>query len=99
MDSALKTLYARVQKNGKRMTDGRVYSSAGYYVCSHVGCSKKVNESIPDHECCGRCFQGRNCLTKAQNSYDGPGVFFHSYAEALLRPGVCAVCGLSRDAH
>ena len=42
-------------------TDG-TWSSAGYYVCSHFGCKKKVNPAIADHDCCGRCRQGHDCL-------------------------------------
>lgn len=30
-----------------------VWSSAGYWVCSHQGCSKKAREH-EDHDCCGR---------------------------------------------
>jgi hypothetical protein len=37
----------------------------------HIGCSKKVNPTITDHDCCGRCRQGRDCLTDAQRNYDG----------------------------
>lgn len=39
----------------------------------HIGCSKKVNPTITDHDCCGRCRQGRDCLTDAQRNYDGTG--------------------------
>jgi hypothetical protein len=85
------------------MTDWREGSwtnhAGGYFVCSHMGCSKKVNSTITDHDCCGRCSQGRDCLTAAQHDYDGPGSFAHTYFEALLRPGVCDTCGEPPEAH
>jgi hypothetical protein len=71
--------------------------AGGYYVCSH--CSKKVNPTITGHDCCGRCSRGRGCLRAAQRDYDGPGSFAHTYFEALLRPGVCTVCGEPPEAH
>jgi hypothetical protein len=73
--------------------------AGGYYVCSHTGCSKKVNPTITGHDCCGRCQRGRNCLSAAQRHYDGPGSFAHTYFEGLLFPGVCTVCGEPHEAH
>lgn len=73
--------------------------AGGYYVCSHTGCSKKVNKTITDHDCCGRCSRGWDCLRAAQRDYDGPGGFSHTYFEGLLRPGVCTVCGEPPEAH
>lgn len=73
--------------------------AGGYCVCSHQGCSKKVNPTVFGHDCCGRCRSGRNCLTAAQRDYDGPGGFAHNYFEVLLRPGVCEVCGEPPEAH
>jgi hypothetical protein len=73
--------------------------AGGYYVCSHQGCSKKVNPTIFGHDCCGRCWPGRDCLSAAQGDYDGPGGFAHNYFEVLLRPGVCEVCGEPPKAH
>lgn len=73
--------------------------AGGYYVCSHQGCSKKVNPTIFGHDCCGRCWPGRDCLSAAQRDYDGPGGFAHNYFEVLLRPGVCEVCGEPPKAH
>ena len=65
----------------------------GYYVCSHMGCRKKVDSlHITDHDCCGRCQRGRDCLNTAMNNYDGPGPFAHVCYEVLLRPGVCEIC-------
>ena len=65
------------------MTDrtGRSWTNhaGGYFVCRHMGCSKKVNPTIPDHDCCGRCRRGRDCLRDAQRNYDGPGSFAHTY--------------------
>ncbi|MFE7712686.1 hypothetical protein ACFU6I_44765 [Streptomyces sp. NPDC057486] len=76
-----------------------MWSSNGYWLCSHSGCSKKVNPTITDHGCCGRCWPGRDCLSAAQRDYDGPGSFAHTYFEGLLRPGVCTVCGEPPEAH
>lgn len=73
--------------------------AGGYCVCSHQGCSKKVNPTIIGHDCCGRCWPGRDCLRAAQRDYDGPGGFAHNYFEVLLRPGVCDVCGELPEAH
>jgi hypothetical protein len=73
--------------------------AGGYYVCSHMGCSKKANSTITDHDCCGRCSQGRDCLRAALDNYDGPGYFAHTYFETLLRPGVCDTCGEPPEAH
>lgn len=73
--------------------------AGGYYVCSHSGCHKKINESITDHDCCGRCWQGRDCLQTARATYDGPGSFYHRYWESVLSPGVCNTCGEPSDAH
>ena len=79
----------------------RSWSSAGYYVWSHMGCSKKVNPAITDHDCCGRCRRGRGCMRDAQENYDGPGSSYHTYWELALelRPGVCATCGEPPEAH
>jgi hypothetical protein len=30
------------------------WSSAGYLVCSHSGCSKKADPRVTDHDCCGK---------------------------------------------
>ena len=73
--------------------------AGGYYVCSHGGCSKKVKEMITDHDCCGRCSQGRDCLQTAMATYDGPGTFYHQYWEKVLDPGACGTCGEIRAAH
>jgi len=73
--------------------------SGGYYVCSHVGCSKKADWQITDHDCCGRCSQGRTCRTQAAENYAGPGSFAHKYFETMLEPGVCKVCGEPPEAH
>lgn len=32
----------------------RQWSSNGYFVCSHSGCSKKIDDSITDHDCCDK---------------------------------------------
>ena len=76
-----------------------VPNGMSYLGCEHSGCSKKVNPSITDHDCCGRCSQGRAHLQDAANSYSGPGTFFHGYWETLLQPGACATCGEPRAAH
>lgn len=73
--------------------------AGGYYVCSHRGCSKKARPLIADHDCCGRCWHGRDCLNAAYRDYDGPGDFPHPYFETLMYPGVCDVCGEPSDAH
>jgi hypothetical protein len=73
--------------------------AGGYFVCSHMGCSKKANSTVTDHDCCGRCRRGRDCLSDAINNYDGPGSFAHTYWEAILRPGVCATCDEPPEAH
>ncbi|AWN24935.1 hypothetical protein [Streptomyces sp. NEAU-S7GS2] len=73
--------------------------AGGYYVCRHKGCSKKANPTVTAHDCCGRCWPGRDCLRAAQRDYDGPGGFAHTYFEGLLRPGVCTVCGEPPEAH
>ena len=73
--------------------------AGGYLVCSHSGCSKKADPSITDHDCCGRCSQGRDCRRTAQINYSGPGSFFHTYSEAILFPGTCSTCGESAEAH
>jgi hypothetical protein len=83
------------------MTGDRSWTNhaAGYYVCGHIGCSKKANRIIVDHDCCGRCNQGRLHLNEAMVNYDGPGAFAHKYWEALLSPGVCATCGVAPGSH
>jgi hypothetical protein len=73
--------------------------AGGYYVCTHMGCSKKADWTIPDHDCCGRCRPGRDCHRAAQQNYAGPGTFAHRYGEALLRPGRCDTCGELPEAH
>ncbi|MFI0218793.1 hypothetical protein [Streptomyces lydicus] len=73
--------------------------AGGYCVCSHQGCSKKVDPTIFGHDCCGRCRSGRDCLSAAQRDYDGPGGFAHNYFETFLSPGVCDVCGEPPKAH
>ena len=86
-----------------RMTDQPYRSwtnhAGGYFVCSHLGCSKKVDPAITDHDCCGRCRQGRDCSRDAQANYAGPGSFYHTYWEQLLRPGACATCGEPPEVH
>ncbi len=73
--------------------------AGGYLVCSHTGCSKKADPTITDHDCCGRCRIGRNCLQDAMNNYDGPGSFAHRYIETLLNPGVCSICSEPPEVH
>jgi hypothetical protein len=73
--------------------------AGGYYVCSHSGCQKKVKPAITNHDCCGRCWPGRKCMEAAQRDYDGPGYSWHTYCEALLYPGECAICGEPPEAH
>lgn len=73
--------------------------AGGYYVCSHTGCKKKVNPTITAHDCCGRCWPGRDCLRAAQRDYRGPGSFAHPYCEELLYPGICGICDEPRGAH
>ncbi|WP_051900881.1 hypothetical protein [Streptomyces aureus] len=80
----------------------RMYTNhaGGYYVCSHTGCSKKINHIyMTDHDCCGRCSRGRDCMKAAASEYDGPGGFPHTYFEGLLYPGVCTVCGEGPEGH
>lgn len=66
------------------------YSSAGYKVCEHVGCSKKVDESI-DHDCCGRCTTGRDCRNVSMAT--GGNSFFHSFVDDGTGMRQCAECG------
>ncbi|WP_445519462.1 hypothetical protein [Streptomyces sp. NEAU-174] len=75
--------------------------AGGYYVCSHTGCSKKVDPTIFGHDCCGRCRRSRwqDCPGAERRAYDGPGGFAHNYFESLLRPGVCTVCGEPPEEH
>jgi hypothetical protein len=73
--------------------------AGGYFVCSHMGCAKKVDPTIFRHDCCGRCWPGRECQTAAQSDYDGPGGFAHNYFEVALRPGICEDCGEPPEAH
>lgn len=73
--------------------------AGGYFGCSHANCAKKANPTVTDHDCCGRCRRGRDCLRAAQRDYKGPGAFSHSYFETLLRPGVCDTCGEPLGAH
>jgi hypothetical protein len=74
-------------------------SSGPYIVCSHTPCQKKASSTITDHDCCGRCNAGRAHLQESMANYAGPGDFAHDYWEAALYPGVCATCGLDREAH
>lgn len=82
-------------------TDYRIWTNhdGGHHKCGHTGCSKKVNAVITAHDCCGRCSAGRPHLNDAISNYEGPGSFAHRYAEAILRPGVCASCGLAPGVH
>ncbi|MET7593875.1 hypothetical protein ABZS84_02240 [Streptomyces sp. NPDC005481] len=73
--------------------------SGGYFVCSHMGCAKKVDPTIFRHDCCGRCWPGQECRGAAQRDYDGPGHFAHNYFEVALRPGICEDCGEPPEAH
>ncbi|MFD8421031.1 hypothetical protein [Streptomyces sp. NPDC059466] len=73
--------------------------AGGYFECSHMGCSKKVDPTIFGHDCCGRCRPGRECQSAAQRDYDGPGGFAHNYFEAVLYPGICDVCDERPEAH
>ncbi|MFF6931320.1 hypothetical protein [Streptomyces californicus] len=70
-----------------------------YYMCQHYACSKKVNWTIPGHDCCGRCTPGRNCLKEAQRDYAGPGTHAHEFWETFMNPGVCATCGELPEVH
>ncbi|MDH6238211.1 hypothetical protein H4V99_002956 [Cryobacterium sp. CG_9.6] len=81
------------------MTGYRIWTNhaGGYNVCSHSPCIKRADWQISDHDCCGRCGQGRLHLKEAMNSYSGPGAFPHKYWESL--PGACATCGLVKDVH
>ncbi len=72
--------------------------AGGYWVCSHSGCSKKADDAITDHDCCGRCNRGRTCRQGAAANYTGPGTFFHGFSEAG-RTGQCTVCGQPREDH
>lgn len=46
-----------------------MWSSAGYFVCSHGGCSKKVRDGARvDHECCGHPKHDIAHLYQAQTS-------------------------------
>lgn len=51
-----------VARGRRERQEGRVrqWSSAGYYVCSHQGCSRKINtrRHIDDHDCCGSVKHG-----------------------------------------
>jgi hypothetical protein len=73
--------------------------AGGYWVCSHLGCQKKANWTIPTHDCCGRCWPGRECLKTAQRDYDGPGGFAHRFGDTWLNPGICHICGEPPEAH
>lgn len=73
--------------------------AGGYFVCSHLGCQKKVDPTVFSHDCCGRCRAGRDCLGASHDDYDGPGGFAHTYFEGLMRPGVCVICGEPPKAH
>ncbi len=77
--------------------------AGGYYVCRHQGCSKKARPTVTSHDCCGRCWTGRDCLAAAleagQRNYTGPGGFVHTYREGILAPGICTACGEPAEAH
>lgn len=73
--------------------------AGGYWVCSHDGCTKKVDPTIFGHHCCGKCWPGRECGNAARRDYDGPGSFAHSYQVTLLFPGTCGVCDEPPEAH
>jgi hypothetical protein len=80
----------------------RMYTNhaGGYYQCSHWGCSKKINHMyMTDHDCCGRCSRGRECIKAAASEYDGPGGFPHAYFEGVMTPGVCSICGEGPEGH
>ncbi|MFD4795975.1 hypothetical protein [Streptomyces anulatus] len=70
-----------------------------YYMCRHYACSKKVNWTIPGHDCCGRCTPGRNCLKEAQRDYAGPGTFAHKFWDTFMQPGICVTCGELPEVH
>lgn len=77
-----------------------VWSANPAYVgCTHPGCHKKANSTVLDHDCCGRCHIGRQCLSRAINNYPGPGSFHHDYWETALQPGSFGTCGEDRSAH
>ncbi|MDV5142880.1 hypothetical protein R1T08_00695 [Streptomyces sp. SBC-4] len=80
-------------------TGRRTNHAGGYCLCAHFGCSKKANPTVMDHECCGRCSPGRNCLNAAQLNYDGPGLVAHDYSEGFLEPGICTFCKEPSEAH
>lgn len=74
--------------------------AGGYFVCSHSGCQKKANTlTITDHDCCGRCRRGRECIQVAMANYEGPGTFAHRYEDSIMNPGVCSTCGEPSSAH
>ncbi|WP_432100786.1 hypothetical protein [Streptomyces sp. WAC 04229] len=73
--------------------------AGGYWWCSHGGCQKKANWKIPTHDCCGRCWPGRECLKIAQRDYDGPGSFAHGFSGTLLNPDECHICGEPGESH
>lgn len=73
--------------------------AGGYWVCSHLGCQKKADWTIPTHDCCGRCWPGRECLKIALRDYDGPGGFAHRFGDTWLNPGICHICGELPEAH
>lgn len=73
--------------------------AGGYYVCSHGGCAKKVNRTISDHDCCGRCRPGRNCMIAAQANYAGPGLFAHAYTSTIKGRKLCDACGEAPEVH
>lgn len=72
----------------------------GYTNCWHSGCAKKVNPMIHrNHDCCGRCQNGRDCSRASRLAYDGPGTSAHNYFATLLNPDVCNDCGEPPEAH
>jgi len=70
-----------------------------YTVCSHVGCSKKADWAITDHDCCGKCTAGRAHKQDAMANYAGPGDFAHRFHDTVMNPGVCMTCNLGREVH
>ena len=73
--------------------------AGGYNVCTHMGCSKKADWQISDHDCCGRCSQGRAHLQAALRNYAGLGTFPHRFDRVFTRTGRCGACGEPPEAH
>ena len=68
-----------------------------YITCSH--CQKKGDETITDHDCCGKCTAGRAHKQDAMANYAGPGAFAHRFHDTVMNPGVCMTCNLGREVH